>query len=555
MVDILNDKAFLNELKAVANQARANIDAYSGGFDLTPASIKARQSKFSNATITPEMIEDFGRTYFPHYIRLDKKGDTVPLSVFQASLLRNFANVLNDIDSMSECLVAPRGEAKSTWCFIMAMFCICLNRKRFILYIMDALHQAAPVIESMKVELESNIRIKSDFPKCFGTTGLWRAGEFITNNGIKIQAFGGGTKLRGLKNGAFRPDMAILDDIENDENVRSPKYRDDLQHWINAAVMGLGEAGEKFDVLYPGTILHPDSVLVRTMKNPAWNTTICKSIITQPLHIDLWEKWEEIFLADGKADARQFYNQNEELMNAGAVVSWASKRPLLSLMELKIKIGTGAFLAEQQGEPQPKDAIFTQFTYWAQKKNWTYFGVVDPSLGKSGKGRDPSAILIGGICNEDGEFTLEVIEAIIKKRVPSKIIDDVIELQKKYNCVKWGIETVQFQEFLRTELIKKAHAQGVPINALPIGQSTDKMMRIESLESPIKDGLIRFHSSHTVLLEQLSQFPEAPHDDGPDALEMLYNLAVRKKAAPFKSRFGMNRNAFSGVFGKENFKI
>ena len=42
---------------------------------------------------------------------------------------------------------------------------------------------------------------------------------------------------------------------------------------------------------------------------------------------------------------------------------------------------------------------------------------------------------------------------LIKKRLPDKIISDIIELQRQYRCLLWGIETVQFQEFLKT-LIK-----------------------------------------------------------------------------------------------------
>ena len=40
------------------------------------------------------------------------------------------------------------------------------------------------------------------------------------------------------------------------------------------------------------------------------------------------------------------------------------------------------------------------------------------------------------------------------------------------------------------------------------------------------NGLIRLHVSQTVLLDQLRHFPMADHDDGPDALHMLWMLAV-----------------------------
>ena len=527
MFDILNDRQFLQGLEAIAKTAEETIEAYSGGFDITKEAIKERRHQILTSTLTAESIEFFGRTYFPHYIRKDKDNKDIPLSLFQSRLLRTLASILNGKDSFTECFVAPRGEAKSTWCFIFVMLCIVRCAKRFILYVMDAIHQAAPVIVSIQAELEFNHRLKVDFPSCFGVGISWKAGEIITKNSIKVQAFGTNTKMRGIKHGAFRPDMVILDDIENDENVRSPHFRDNLEHWLNASVLGLGEAGEKCDILYPGTILHTDSVLVRTMNNPAWHTTICKSILSYPLNMDLWERWEEIYRSHSKKQAFTFYQHNKQAMDKGAIVSWAQKRSLLLLMELRVKIGTRAFLSEQQGEPQPRDAIFTNFTYWVEPKKWTYFGVCDPSLGKAGQGRDPSAILIGGIHKQSDTFILDIIEAKITKRTPSRLIEEIIELQQKYTCVKWGIESVQFQEFFRTQLMAISHKRGIPINALPIASSKDKVMRIESLESPVRDGLIRFASNQTVLLEQLRQFPEHIHDDGPDALEMLYTLVSK----------------------------
>lgn len=150
-------------------------------------------------------------------------------------------------------MVAPRGEAKSTWMFICIMYAIVRGCKHYILYIMDVAYQSASAVETIKAELVYNNRLKADFEYCTGEGSVWRAGEIVTKNNIKIHGLGSGQKTRGLKHGAYRPDMSVLDDIENDENVRSPKFRDDLQNWLKSAIMGLGEAGEKYDLCYIGT--------------------------------------------------------------------------------------------------------------------------------------------------------------------------------------------------------------------------------------------------------------------------------------------------------------
>ncbi len=148
------------------------------------------------------------------------------------------------------------------------------------------------------------------------------------------------------------------------------------------------------------------------------------------------------------------------------------------------------------------------------------------SLGKQNRGRDPSALLVGGLNRETG--ILDVVEARIARRLPDKIIEDVIALQREHRCLVWGVEAVQFQEFFRTELVRRSAERGVPVPAVPIMTKSDKALRIESLQPHVANGLIRFHPSQTVLLDQLRHFPKGDHDDGPDCLEMLWVLAIKR---------------------------
>ena len=60
----------------------------------------------------------------------------------------------------------------------------------------------------------------------------------------------------------------------------------------------------------------------------------------------------------------------------------------------------------------------------------------------------------------------------------------------------------------------------------PVSPIADKVLRIERLQPPMAAGLIRLHSSQRTLIDQLQQWPTAPHDDGPDCLEMVYTNAL-----------------------------
>jgi predicted phage terminase large subunit-like protein len=200
-------------------------------------------------------------------------------------------------------------------------------------------------------------------------------------------------------------------------------------------------------------------------------------------------------------------------------------RPLYLLMTMRAD-GHHEFDCEMQNDPGADDgAPFKVIHFWVQPcRDWVFFGAVDPSLGKNNKSRDPSAILVGGFDRNHG--VLDVVEAKIARQVPDKIIQDTIAFQREYHCLVWVVESVQFQEFFRTELVKQSAKLGVPVPARGVIPSTDKNLRIESLQPHVANALIRLHRSQTVLYEQLRYWPEADHDDGPDCLQMLWMAAV-----------------------------
>ena len=65
------------------------------------------------------------------------------------------------------------------------------------------------------------------------------------------------------------------------------------------------------------------------------------------------------------------------------------------------------FDSEYQNDPvSSEDAIFANaIRYWTElPSDLIYFGALDPSLGKAGASRDPSAILVGGYQRSTGKL-------------------------------------------------------------------------------------------------------------------------------------------------------
>ncbi len=512
-------REFLDSIGKLAATYRQKIEAEVDGFAADAEAQAARRAR------AMDDLEYFARVYFPHYVKRAN-------SRLHDYLYRRLPELAGAPDSQTDAIAAPRGEAKSTLVSqIFVLWCVMTGRKKYAMIGMDAFDQAAIMLEAIKAELEWNPRLSLDWPEAAGPGRVWNAGVIVTHNGAKIEAVGSGKRIRGRRHGPYRPDLFVGDDLENDENVKTPEQRDKLEAWLTKAVLKLGGAGEKFDAVVIGTILHYDSVLNRLLHNPHWRGARFKALIHWPERMDLWQAWAGVLREQGRDAARAWYLCRQADMEAGAEVSWPAGRPLYDLMLLLERDGHAAFDSELQNDPVSGDnapfaAVLDGADCWWHElpAGLVCYGAVDPSLGRAGASRDPSAILVGGLHRATG--VLYVLEAKIAKRLPDRIIEDVIALHARWGCAAWAVEAVQFQEFLRTELVKRSAQRGQPVPARAVKPVADKLLRIETLQPHLANGLIRLHPSQSALIEQLRHFPKADHDDGPDALHMLWSLAV-----------------------------
>lgn len=559
----MKTREFLQSIAELKQALSKDIQAFSTGLDASPEAIRERRRRVLNGDFA-----FFAYTYFPHHIRGEQ-------SLFHAHFCQRFPQLLTRQGGAIEWWIAPRGEAKSSlltkigpvWCAVQALhqrddvrssLGITGERPTFIDYIIllgAETKLPAKLLEVVKTELTVNAALALDFPEVCGKGPQWKIGEFVTRSGVKIESFGAEQAIRGTFHGASRPKLLLGDDLITDAEAKSPTERDNRWNWLSKAIEYLGPPDGSVKYIGVGTVLDKDDPISRAKRTIGHIVHHFKAIMALPTHMDLWEQCQEKMLNDdGIAEEEaakagidlppemlpsyQFYLANKVMMDDGAVISWPSVRTLYWLMRQRAKNGK-AFATEMQGDPRTdEDKTFINIQFFTQRwRNWLIFGACDPSMGK-GETSDPSSILVGGWDKE--KHRLHVMEAEIKRRLPSKLEADLIAVQKAFNCISIGFENNNAYEHSRQTFIKAGMRQGVALPLVGVTASVPLEVRIESLEPYINDQFmpgIVFDPKLTLLLSELDTWPEPQsghHYDGLSALHILWMIAVSRGAGNFE---------------------
>lgn len=485
-------------------------------------------------------IEAFGRLYFSHYFQ------SRPSATHKVLYKRMERVVIERGQKIA--IAAPRGFGKTTMITTLyALHGICYGFEKFIVILSATASQAAQILDGIKRELRENEKLLADFPEvAWPHSRPWKETDIRTPNGIRVIALGSGQQIRGRKHGSNRPTLVIADDLETTKTRFSPEMREDLKEWFNQAVLKAGDQQTNYFLL--GTLYHPYSLLAEYVEpdlHPLWEPQVYKAIVTWSSHSELWAKWGRIFHGkesycdmQGRKASTKFYNDNKAIMNDGVELLWPERYTYLELME-QYEDDPVSFNCEMQNEPiNPRDCTFNvlEFTYWDDKypsvdalvhalgsRNVEFFAACDPSLGKDRLRGDFTAIVI--LIKDTRNNNYYLVTADIARRQPDEIIETILTYQNLYQIAKFGVEANGFQELLLKRVQERAAERGIPFWPEPIKNTTEKLVRIQSLQPLARSDKLIFRRSERQLLNECRVFPGGRYDDGLDALAMAVKLA------------------------------
>jgi len=188
----------------------------------------------------------------------------------------------------------PRGHSKSTNSIIVyASHQILFNEAKFVVVISDTGDQAMEQARNLKTEFEFNETIAHFFgPQ---KTDKWADSNFELLNGAKVISVGATKSIRGMMHGGQRPDLVIIDDLENDELVANKERRDKLLNWVYASLLPAMAPDGRF--IINGNVIHFDSILYRLEEDKRFKSIHFEAELDAEKEIALWPKhlpWSEL---------------------------------------------------------------------------------------------------------------------------------------------------------------------------------------------------------------------------------------------------------------------
>ena len=399
-------------------------------------------------------------------------------------------------------MAAPREHAKSTFfTFGVPIRNICYTLRWFQMIISDTNDQATGFTLPIRLELEENPRLRHDFGDLKGP--VWKANDFTTSTGVRVLARGRGEKVRGLKNRQHRPDFAVVDDYENDENVENPKLVKKGIQWLKRAV--IGSMGASYTFLMIGNLSPPKSVLSQFIAE--------KDEEGDLLYVSrIYRAWIDY----GKPEQRPL---------------WPALWPRERLEKKRRQMGTVDFNAEMMNLTGAENSPFKEewFIYFNRVEvvvpQMIVASFLDPSS-KFGEANDYKAIITVGLQRE--KMLFRCLHAWIRHATVGEMFAAAYRQVDHYGG-SIGVEENMLEDFLHEAIYNYAKDVGRYLPWKGVRHTTNKEARIiGTLSYLVEHGKLLFekgHSDQDLLVEQLVYIlNKNVNDDGPDALEGAISL-------------------------------
>ncbi len=419
-------------------------------------------------------------------------------------------------------IAAPRESSKTTILgFLYPFHCIAFKKKRFIVVITSVYSKSCGLLDAIKKEIKDNKTLEVDYG--FKITKDSEGDSIIRHSdGFETRILCKGRdqigSIRGEKFGAYRPDLILLDDIEDDEMVRNPDRRNILKNEFDQVVMLAGER-KRLQVIVIGTLLHDDSQLAKLLSK------------------DQYYEFKKLI-----------YRGRNTLPNGKRISLWEEKWTVKEL-DAKEKADPITFAKEIQNDPA--SGLNTKFSpndfrYWRiENMQYFLFGREGEVLSKGNLSDCKAAIACDLAWEEKRESDFSVIlpayltpqaellveDYFCKKGLrPDELEEILFSMEQRLKAITGssvyvGFEKAKLEKVMKWLLGRAMRKRNYYLCLKDLQWDMDKIQRIVTRLSPRYTQHVVFHKRGMGDLEQqLLRIPTGVHDDLADALQGVVQL-------------------------------
>ena len=364
--------------------------------------------------------------------------------------------------------------------------------------------KAATLLSDLQAQFTANERFINDYGNR-AAFGNWQDGSFATTDGCGFWAFGRGQSPRGVRKAAKRPNYAVVDDIDDKVICRNRSRVRDAVDWVLEDLYGACSI-QGARLVVAGNRIHKHSILAHLVGDTDPD---------QPKRAG-W-KHLKVFALEGKGHKKDLNGQP----------AWKERYKRDQIIHRMNTIGHRSAMREYFHEHIEEGNLF--------KHEWIEWGdvprikdldaievYIDPSF-KGASSNDYKAIVAVGKLK--GRYY--ILRAWVRQASVSAMVKVAYDFFGQFGeKARYRMEANFIQDLLLNDFDKEAAETGITMPLRPDKRAKpDKETRVENMTPLFERGFVVFNAGERqspdmqTLVDQFLGFPDAEHDDGPDAVE------------------------------------
>ena len=424
------------------------------------------------------------------------------------------------------CIAAPRGIGKtSSVGLALTGKNILFRLRKFISYVSNSATSSELQTENLKMELAANQNIR----KMFGSVKAKADRDFSETFSRKawvafdtlIFPRGSGQQVRGILYRDARPDLIIIDDLENTESVANEELRIKLKQWFFADLMKcVSRYSKDWQVIYIDTLKHEDALLQDLLDSPDWLSTRLE-LCDDEYHSNAPE-----FISDEEVRAEADEHRRLGLLD----VFYREYRNMpISLEDATFKAdkfkyyteGVELHCEEPRKDEEPKIEKVSSF-------GLINLVIIDPAKTVKVQSADTAII---GVGVERAGHKIFFRDCVAGKMYPDEILSEAFDMVARMKSFILAVEVTSLHQWISQPIVNEMRVRNVHAQYIELKAIGKKEERIAHLAPYYRLGYIYHNRAVCTKLEsQLIGFPRSKLWDVMDAFgyvpKLLDDLAI-----------------------------